>query len=122
VPLTTDWISIAISALIAGLAYLFAAMNWLEARRLRQLLETFTKSLPYVTRRPRPRKKGSPVQLPGITPYRSPDPVKMAIEERRRLKLELEREKLQWQKNKDFAKAIGWIIDRLDSGDEDDEE
>ena len=37
------------------------------------------------------------------------------------MRLELQKEKFQWQKNKDIAKGISWIIDHLDSDDEDDE-
>jgi len=43
----------------------------------------------------------------------APDPVKVAAEERRRLRLELEKQKLQWRQNKDIAKAIGWFLDRM---------
>jgi hypothetical protein len=31
------------------------------------------------------------------------------------MKLDLKRGKLQWQKNKDIANRMGWIIDLLDS-------
>ena len=44
----------------------------------------------------------------------------MQAEERRRLKLELEREKEQWRRQKDIAKAIGWVLDRIGSDEEDD--
>ena len=42
-------------------------------------------------------------------------------EERRRLELELKREKEQWRRQKDIAKAIGWVLDRIGS-DEDEED
>ena len=48
--------------------------------------------------------------------------VKAAAEERRRLKLELEREKLEWRKNRDIAKAIGWFVDRMGEDEYNDEE
>lgn len=38
------------------------------------------------------------------------------------LKLELEREKEQWRRQKDIAKAIGWVLDRIGSDDEDEYE
>jgi hypothetical protein len=38
------------------------------------------------------------------------------------VKLELEREKLEWRKNRDIAKAIGWLVERLDQDEYDDEE
>jgi len=46
----------------------------------------------------------------------------MQAEERRRLKLELEREKEQWRRQKDIAKAIGWVLDRIGSDEVDDED
>jgi hypothetical protein len=40
----------------------------------------------------------------------------------KQMKLDLEKEKLQWQKNKDIAKGIAWIIDRLNTDEEYEEE
>ena len=38
------------------------------------------------------------------------------------MKLDLEREKLQWQKNKDIVKGLAWIVDHLNSDEEDEDE
>jgi AmiR/NasT family two-component response regulator len=46
----------------------------------------------------------------------------MRAEERRSLKLELEREKEQWRRQKDIAKAIGWVLDRMGSDEEDEDD
>ena len=42
-------------------------------------------------------------------------------EERKRLELQLRQQREQWKRQKDVTKAIGWVLDRMDS-DEDDEE
>lgn len=132
-----------ISTTVAVLAIGFAALTWWESRRQRHLLETLTKSLPYVSRRSRrvtvkPRlgsfrqqpALGSttlvPVPTKSRVPVTPPPPTRSEIlnqqvEERRRLKLELEREKEQWKRQKDIAKALGWVLDRIGS-DEDDED
>jgi hypothetical protein len=47
--------------------------------------------------------------------------LRQRTEERRRLKLELEREKEQWRRQKDIAKAIGWVLDRIGSDDAEDD-
>lgn len=96
---------VAIGSLLTAVgAIVFAALTWLESRKQRQLLETFTKALPFLARtRRRPPTKGSGGSAA----------LQAAAEERRRLKLELEREKLQWRQNRDIAKAIGWFADRI---------
>ena len=65
-----------------------------------------------------PRRKVS--SRPAPDPARAAG-VKAAAEERRRLKFELEREKLEWRKNRDIAKAIGWFLDRLGQDEYDEE-
>ena len=110
--LMVDWVSVLISAA----AILFAALTWLESRKQRQLLQTMVKAVPYVTRpRKRTTKKGEPKPpKPAET-----DSVKTAAGERRRLKVELEKEKLQWRKSKDVARAIAWFLDRMDETEDD---
>ena len=107
-----DWGAVSISIVAVG----FTILIWLESRKQSLLLRTLLKSLPHVqgTR----RKK--PAQTRDIIPSTSmPRASTSAVEERRRLKLELERERLQWQKNKDIAKGIAWFIDRLGEADKD---
>lgn len=43
-------------------------------------------------------------------------------EERKRLELQLRQQREQWKQQKDIAKAIGWVLDRMDSDDGDEEE
>jgi hypothetical protein len=112
-----DWGSLG-PALVSVGAIVFAALTWLESRKQRQLLETVVKTLPYVSGRRRTTAKKRvldptrPVpQSKGTVPV--VDPIKSAAEERRRLRLELERERLEWRKNRDIAKAIGWLLDRM---------
>ena len=142
-----------ISASVAVVAIGFAALTWWESRKQRALLETLTKSLPYVSRRSnRAKKKAVSTPSAPATPSGGPAPTTLApvpiggsgqlratatvvalppptyaeirrqrAEERRRLELELRREKEQWRRQKDIAKAIGWVLDRIGS-DEDDED
>jgi len=116
----TDDIVVA-SLVVAVIAIAFTALNWLESRKARRLLETMVKSLPFITkRRPGPSRK--PKASEPTVPA-APDPVKVAAEERRRLRLELEKQKLQWRQNKDIAKAIGWFLDRMsDEGEDEDDD
>ena len=107
-----DWIPLTISAF----AIIFAALTWWESRKLRQLAQTIFKALPFLARSRRKVAK-KPVPDPAKAAA-----VKAAAEERRRLKLELEREKLEWRKNRDIAKAIGWLVDRMGEDEYDDEE
>jgi hypothetical protein len=132
-----DWTSVVIPVIIAAPAYAFAALTYLESRRQRELLETMTKAIPFVT--PRSRRVRTPAKKPAPAPGPSPpkfglghiyDPQdsapKLALqqkaEERRLLKLQLEREKEQWRRQKDVSKAIGWIINHLGSSEEDEED
>jgi len=112
-----DEIAIA-SIVVAIIAIAFTGLIWLESRKARRLLETMVKSLPFITKRRGPYKKpkASASTVPAAL-----DPVKVAAEERRRLRLELEKEKLQWRQNKDVAKAIAWFLDRM-AGDEEEED
>ncbi len=104
-----DIISTSISVIAVG----FAVLMWLETMKQTRLLRKIMKSLPYTSRA---RKRNvSPQKLQGTVIQPSPS---SQTEERRRLKLELEKEKLQWQKNKDIAKGIAWIVDRLSEPDD----
>lgn len=144
----------AVSGSVAIVAIGFAALTWWESRKQRALLETLTKSLPYVSRRRTrsKRKTGTspsapptpsagtaphsvvPVSVGGlgqspimVTSVVVPPPTYAEIrrqraEERRRLEFELKREKEQWRRQKDIAKAIGWVLDRIGSDDEEEDE
>lgn len=93
-------------------AIIIAGLSWWEARRHSELLQSMAKSLAYIARSRRSASKKT-----------GPSPSAIALqqqrEERQRLRLELEREKEHWRRQKDVAKAIGWIVDRL--GDDDEE-
>lgn len=133
-----DWTSIVIPVVIAAPAYIFAALTYLESRRQRELLESMTKAIPFVSPRRRKRRQTPmrtalvPSPPPSNTfglipvPQSQPPSPKLALqqkaEERRLLKLQLERERDQWKRQKDVAKAIGWIVDHLGSSEEDKEE
>ncbi|TMA03137.1 MAG: hypothetical protein E6J92_02730 [Methanobacteriota archaeon] len=109
------------SLVVAVIAIALTALNWLESRKARRLLEIMVKSLPFITKRRRGPSRKPKASAP--TSPASPDPVKLAAEERRRLRLELEKQKLQWRQNKDIAKAIGWFLDRMsDEGEDEDDD
>jgi hypothetical protein len=101
-----------ISLSVAVAAILLALLSWWEARRHSELLQSMAKSLAYIARTR--RSSGKPA---ATTP--PPSSIQQRAEERRSLKLELQREKEQWRRQKDIAKALGWLVDRL-SEDEDD--
>jgi hypothetical protein len=132
-----DWLSIALPVAIALPAYLFAGLTYLESRHQRELLETLTKAIPLLSP-PRPRRKSAPRKRkstqtalpPGSFSLRTPGPapsdaarlaLQQKAEERRLVKLQLEREREQWKRQKDVAKAIGWVVDHLGSSEEDEE-
>ena len=94
-------------------------LSWHEARKLRMLLEANAKALPAVVKPAlvvKPRRKSRPRE------GRTSDAAALAAVELRRQKLTLEREKHEWRKNRDVAKAIGWLVDRIGEDEYDDEE
>ena len=109
-------LDIIVSSGIGLVAIIVAIVSLLEGRKRTKLLKTLIKTLPYTTKKRRtratPNKKLS--NDTGLNKARADDI--------KRMKLELEKEKLQWQKNRDIAKGLAWIIDRLDSGEEDEDE
>ena len=107
----TDVVTIG-SLAASGVAIAFAALTWLESRKQRELLEILAKTLPFVAR-PRRRR---PTKVSNTSAAS-----KAATEERRRLKLELEHERLEWRKNRDIAKAISWFVDRMGEDEYDEE-
>lgn len=100
-----------ISLSVALVAIAVAALSWWESRRHSELLHSMAKSLAYIA-----KERRSPPRAAAANP--SSGALQQRVEERRRLKLEMEREKEQWRRQKDIAKAIGWIADRLGEDDE----
>jgi hypothetical protein len=132
-----DTLSVTISFLVAGPAYILAGMTWLESRKQRKLLETVTKALPYVRRSrfskrtvvPKSRSlratdaaSSSAPSAPTIRPPNTGKLIQERREERKRLELEFKREQEHWRRQKDVAKAIGWFIDRLSDDEGEDDE
>ncbi len=101
-----------VSLLLAGVAVVIAALTWLESWKLRQPFEKVAKALPLVAR-PRRKPTGKQPSTPAV--------VQAAAEERRRLKLDLDREKHEWRKNRDIVNALGWIVERMNEDGYDDE-
>jgi hypothetical protein len=106
-----DWVSFS----VAVVATVVALLGWWEARRHSELLQSMSKSLAFIARSRRSKGKGKTAGSTAIS-------LQQQAEERRRLKLELEREKEQWRRQKDIAKAIGWVLDRIGSDEEDEYE
>ncbi len=117
-------LDIFISSLIGLVAVIVAIISLFEVRKQTQqskeqsekqtkLLETIANALPYTIKERKPKSvTDKKSKSPLVQNYKKSDDIKA-------MKLELEKEKLQWQKNKDIAKGISWIIDRLNSDDED---
>jgi len=98
---------------IGLVAIVVAIVSLLEGRKRAKMLETMIKTLPYTTKK-RKAKSTSNNRLNTNTALS-----KARADDIKRMKLELEKERLQWQKNKDIVKGIGWIIDRLNTDEED---
>jgi len=66
----------------------------------------------------------SPVLPPNSTSPAEQARIAIALqrEERKRLELQLRQQREQWKRQKDVAKAIGWVLDRMDSDDDYEEE
>jgi len=88
-----------------GVGSFFASMmTWLESRKQRKLLEKMTERPPVRKPRRRPRPKVSKTAALATTAL---------AEERRRQKLQLERDKHEWRKNSDIAKALRWLFEQM---------
>ena len=109
-------LGIIISSGIGLIATVVAIVSLLEGRKRTKLLETMIKTLPYTTKKKR-TKSISNKKLIDDTALS-----KTKSDDIKRMKLELEKEKLQWQKNKDIAKGLAWIIDRLNSDEQEEED
>ena len=108
-------LGIIISSGIGLIATVVAIVSLLEGRKRTKLLETMIKTLPYTTKKKR-TKSTLNKKLINDTALS-----KARTNDIKGMKLESEAEKLQWQKNKDIAKGLAWIIDRLDSDEEEDD-
>jgi hypothetical protein len=103
------FLDIIIPSVIGSVAIVVAIVSLLEGRKRTKLLETMIKTLPYTTRKKRTKTASSKKSNSGLAPSQT------RSVDIKRMKIELEKEKLQWQKNKDIAKGLAWIIDRLNS-------
>jgi hypothetical protein len=137
-----------VSLTIAVGAVVVSVFIYWETRSLRRLTQVMVESLAFIAKgrrssrgAVRPRK-----QLPATTPQamtprltappsqNQPNPAPRQAtaaeatrafltqqrEERKRLELQLRQQREQWKRQKDVAKAIGWVLDRMGS-DEDEE-
>ena len=86
---------------------LVGILNLREAWKMRKLLEANAKSKPAT----KPRRKAKPKKR------RLSDAAMAAIEERRRERLKLERDKHEWRKSRDIANAAKWFIERMSDDD-----
>ena len=97
-------LDIIVSSGIGLVAIIVAIVSLLEGRKRTKLLKTLIKTLPYTTKKKRTQSN------PDKKLSKDTDLSKARADDIKRMKLELEREKLQWQKNKDIAKGLAWII------------
>lgn len=127
-----DYTSAGVASAISLPAVAFAALTWVESRKQSELLKTIVETLPLLSPKPKRRlaRKRAPappgttglVTTPTVPQISRTQRLREEAAERARLRLKLQQEKEQWRRQKDVAKAIGWFIDRLDSGDDDDYE
>lgn len=135
-------LTIAIGAVVISLF-----IYW-ETRKQRKLTEVMVESLAYLQKSPSPRRSSRLVrqgvqlsaseesttaqtkqtQIVPVAP-RASSPAEQARitlaaqrEERKRLEVLLRQQQQQWKQQKDIAKAIGWVLDRIGSDEEEDEE
>jgi hypothetical protein len=138
-------LTVAIGAVVVSLF-----IYW-ETRNLRKLTQVMVESLAFIAKtRHSSRASGrTRKQVPSFTsqgatvslalptgqtptnpaPPRTVTPAEQArialaqrSEERKRLELQLSQQREQWKRQKDVAKAIGWVLDRMRSDEEDDYE
>lgn len=104
-----------IAVVIAGFSLLESRKKSNSIREISELTKSIAESLEFISNRPKRKKatKDSEVAKQKLM-------VQQQAEERRNLKLRLQEQKHAWQKQKDVARAIGWIIDRI--GEDDDYE
>lgn len=133
-----------ISLTIAIVAVAFSGFIYWEARKQRKLTEVMVESLAYIQKRSTPRRSSSAGRqrtsasasqestaalmkqtqiIPNARPAPSPaEQARIVLaaqrEERERLELQLRQQREQWKRQKDIAKAIGWVLDRIGSDDE----
>lgn len=93
----------------------------------RSLIPTTTSSIPTASQAQstaKPKVALGPVH--GIESPSATEQMRISLaqqrEERKRLEFQLRQQREQWKRQKDIAKAIGWVIDRIGSDDEDDYE
>lgn len=140
-----------ISLTVAIGAVVVSVFIYWETRNLRKLTQVIVESLAFIAKSRRSfRKSGGPRRKPqsttpqgtagGMAPATRQTPSTPALprpasaaeqarielrqrrEERKRLELQLRQQREQWKRQKDIAKAIGWVIDRMGSDEEEDYE
>lgn len=122
-----------VADIAAGAAIVFAGLTYLEARRQRQLSEVMVGSLAFIERTskrrappaPRPQRNTQPKASPtSLSSSRDLQELELARrrEERKQLELQLRQQREQWKRQKDVAKAIGWVLDRLGTDEEEEED
>ena len=104
-----------ISIIVSTAALAIAALSLWDSHRKDKLLKDLAKSLKYIARQPKSAKGSKTVKNQQTDNMVSVQKIQLQqqAEERRRLRDGLEMEKIIWKRQKDIAKAIGWIIERL---------
>jgi hypothetical protein len=140
-----------ISLTVAVGAVIVSAFIYWETRNLRKLTQVMVESLAFIAKTRRssrtaggPRRKPQSTTPQGATaslapptgqaratpalsrPANAADLARIELtqrrEERKRLELQLRQQKEQWKRQKDFARAIGWVLDRMGSDEEDEDD
>lgn len=139
-----------LSLTIAIGAVVVSVFIYWETRNLRKLTQVMVESLAFIAKTRRSsRTSGGPRRKPQSTtpqaaavslappteqtpaipalsrPAAAAEPARIELaqrrEERKRLELQLRQQREQWKRQKDFARAIGWVLDRMGSDEEDED-
>jgi hypothetical protein len=121
-----------VSLTIALAAVAVSVFIYFETRRQRKLTEVMVRSLAFLEKTS--KRRNSPERKPKLDPRPvvSPDALSpqeqqrldlaRRNEERKALELQLCQQREQWKRQRDIAKAIGWVLDRIGSDEEYDED
>lgn len=97
--------------MISIVAVIIAGFSLLESHKRSELTKSIAESLEYIAAKPK-RKKASDTQT---------EKRKLALqekaEERRRLQAQLKEQQVKFQRQKELAKALGWLYDRVTDDD-----
>ena len=97
----------------AIVAVMIAGFSLRESRKKSKLIESIAESMKFIASKSRRKKSATDKE----TEKRKIE-LKERTEERRRLQAQLQEQKQHYQRQKDLAKALGWLYDRISEADD----